>query len=89
MAIKEKILNGERFVCQMGETWVHESKINNKEIKMNKKTAISMIDRQVITGEIIKFIKTNHPDFNANDICKVLANAYTTALQAKKELVNG
>jgi hypothetical protein len=85
MGINEKILNGERYVPYMSR-WVHESKLKQtKEIQMNKKTAISMIDRQVITGEIFKFIKTSHPDFTANDVCKVLANAYTTALQAKKE----
>ena len=88
MATKEKILNGERFVCQMGDTYIHESKINNKEIKMNKKTAVRNDEKVVIASGIIKFIKTQHPDFDAATRCKLFATLYTMALKEKKELAN-
>ena len=60
-----------------------------QERQMNKKTAISINDRNVIAAGIIKQLKEQYPDYNAADVCKLLANAYTMALKQKKELANG
>lgn len=81
MAIKEKFINGKRYILGIGGVWKHESKLNNnKENKMaNVKGKFSNEDKKVIAIGILKQLREQYKDVKASDLSSIASTLYTIA----------